>query len=258
VSIKSLLVSIDMSETGRERMQYAFDLAEQHAAHLVGYYASPTVGMDVEGSPQDIAEAVHQEFDRQLGLRHLTGAWVLGDKPLAADVAEQIRYCDLALIGLGSPDDIGPDPQGFRIEEIVRSCGRPILGLPISRLAPPPFSRVLVAWDGSPQASRALHDALPLLKGGETIYIVSLGGDGAAKAERLIAHLARHGLAATFYTMPSFEMTVGDELLQRAALLEVDLVVAGAYGHSRLGEDLFGGASNTLVHQMLVPILVSH
>lgn len=258
MAIKSLLVSIDASETGQERMRFALDLAGQHGAFLIGYYASPTVDPSAEGSPEEIAEAVNREFDRQLGLRGIKGAWVLSEEPLVGDIADQIRYCDLAVVGLGSPDDLGPDPQGFQIGEIIRACGRPILGVPISRLTPPPFKRVLVAWDGSPQASRAVHDSLALMTGEEMVHIISLGSDGAAMADRLIAQLARHGIKAKFDTTPAIESDVGAELLQRAALLEADLLVAGAYGHSKFAEDLFGGASNSMLHQMLLPVLVSH
>lgn len=258
MSIKSLLVSIDASETGRERLDYALALAERHGAYLLGYYVSPTVPASIEGSPEQVAEALHHEFDRQLDLRRLKGAWVLGEHPLAADVAEQIRYVDLALIGLGAPDDIGSEPQGFQAVDVVREAGRPILGLPISRLTPVPFRSVIIAWDGSAGAARAVHDALPLLTAKAEIRIVSLGADGMAKGERLVAELARHGLVARVDATPPIEADVGSELLQRAALYEADLLVAGAYGHAKLGEDLFGGPSNALLHQMLVPVLVSH
>ena len=257
MSIKSLLVSIDASETGRERLDYALALAERQRAYLLGYYVSPTVAASIEGSPEEIAEALHQDFIRQMEVRGLDGAWVLGEHPLAADIAEQIRYVDLALIGLGSPDDIGPEPQGFQVADIVREAGRPILGLPISRLTPPPFRSVIIAWDGSAGAARAVHEALPLLSSAAEIRVVSLGAEGPAKGGRLVAALARHGLAATVDTTPSVEADIGSELLQRAALYEADLVVAGAYGHAKLGEDLFGGPSNALLHQMLVPVLVS-
>lgn len=258
MAIKSLVVSIDASETGRERMGYALDLAGQHGASVLGYYASPTVGDSPEGSPEEIAAAINAEFDRQLDLRGLDGAWLLSEGPIAADIVEQIHYSDLAVIGLGSPDDIGPDPQGFSIGEIIHRSGRPILGLPISRLTPPPFKRVLVAWDASAPAARAVRDALDLLTEAAEIRIVSLGAAGPALAERLIAYFARHGIKAAFDTTPTTETDIGAELLQRAALFDAELIVAGAYGHSKLSEDLIGGTSDSLLHQMLVPVLLSH
>ena len=258
MALKSLLVSIDASEVGQERLRFALDLAGRHGAHLLGYYATPTVDTSAEGTPEEVAEAMHQEFDNQLGIRGLAGAWLLSEPPIPADIVEQIRYVDLAILGLGSPDDLGPDPQGFEIGEIIRNCGRPILGIPISRLRPPPFGRVVIAWDSSAEAARAVHDALPLLRDAETVSIVALGNTGQARAERLIAHLGRHGIRAEFDTTPTLESDIGAELLQRVALIDADLLVAGAYGHAKLAEDLFGGASDSLLHQMLVPVLLSH
>ncbi|MCX5494424.1 universal stress protein [Kaistia dalseonensis] len=257
MSIKDIIVSVDLSDTGRERMLFAMDIAQSHGAFVTAFYTSPTVSAG-EGAPDEIAQAVEAAFDLQLRTRELAGAWMLSDEPVADDLITQIRHVDLAILGLGSPDNDDRNPQGFRIADVVRSCGRPILAVPISRLSSSRFSRVLVAWDGSREATRALHDAIPLLRGAETIQIASIGSVERAQPELIVQHLARHGLTAVMDTTPPYEFEIGAELLQRAAMDEVDLVVAGAYGHSKFGESLFGGASDTLLHQMLVPVLLSH
>lgn len=258
MSIKEIIVSVDFSQTGRERMRFALDVARTHEAYVTAFYTSPTTTPVPEGSPSEIAEAMEAEFERELNVRKLQGGWMLSSTPVVDDIVAQIKCTDLAILGLGSPDSGDPDPQGFRIAEVVRFCGRPILGVPVSRLATSSFSKVMIAWDGSREATRALHDSIPLLRRAEEIWIASIGSTDLSWPRRAVAHLAKHGLNATVDTLPPYDPDIGSELLQRAAMREVDLVVAGAYGHSRLGEDIFGGASNTLLHQMLVPILLSH
>lgn len=257
MSIKDILVSVDLSDTGRERMRFALDVAQSHGAFITAFYTSPTVSRG-EGDPDEVAEAIEAEFDVEVRSRDLAGSWMLSGVPVADDLVAQIRQVDLAILGLGSPDNDDPSPQGFRIGDIIRLCGRPILAVPISRLSSSGFSRVLVAWDGSREASRALHDAIPLLRKAESIRIASIGSGDRSMPERVVQHLARHGVDAVVDPMPPYNVEIGAELLQRAAMEETDLVVAGAYGHSRLGESLFGGASETLLHQMLVPVLLSH
>lgn len=257
MALRELLVSIDASDTGRERMRFASVLAQAHGASLTAYYSSPTVS-DSPGSPDEIADAIEQEFEGELSARKLRGKWMLSGDPIVEDLVEQIKYVDMAILGLGPPEAGESDSQGFRISDVVVSCGRPVLATPISPLPMNLFSRVLVAWDGSREATRALHDAIPLLSNDQGVWVASIGPDGPALAARAVAHLASHGVKADVDISPALEVDVGSELLQRASMYNADLVVAGVYGRSKLGERLFGGASNTLLHQMLVPILLSH
>jgi nucleotide-binding universal stress UspA family protein len=256
---KDILVSVDASEVGRQRLKFAIGIAAAHAADLTAYYTSPTTTDSSAVQAEDIADSIAADFDDQLRSMGLGGTWLLSDTPTAAHIATHIRYTDLAILGLGDPDGIGPDHQGFSIGEIILSCGRPILGLPVGPL-PQEFNTALVAWDASREASRALHDALPFLRKASVVKIVSIGASGnrAALAERAVVHLAKHGVKASVDTGYAHFEDVGTELLDRTAILSADLVVAGAYGHSRLGERLLGGTSQTLLHQMLVPVLLSH
>jgi len=256
---KDILVSVDASEVGRERMKFAIGVAEAQGADLIAYYTSPTTTDNAAVDAENIADSIADDFDAQLRSKGLRGTWLLSDTPTAVHITTHIRCADLAILGLGDPDRILPDHQGFSIGEIVLSCGRPILGLPIGPL-PREFRTALVAWDASREASRALHDALPLLRKTAVVKIVSIGASGnrAALAERAAVHLAKHGVTVSVDDGYTHYDDVGAELLDRTAGLSADLVVAGAYGHSRLGERLFGGTSQTLLHQMLVPVLLSH
>ena len=257
MTIKDLLVSVDSSPTGRERLAFALHLSQRHGARVTAYYTSPTVGDVGEASAAEIAEVIEREFEAELGLHQLTGTWMLSGDEASENLIEEIRYADIAVLGLGSPERGEVDPQGLRVADIVLACGRPVLCAPVSRLSLKPFGKVLIAWDGSREASRALHDAIPLIQEAEEVSVVTLGSN-ADIPQRAVDHLLRHGVRAKAEAALASSLDIGSELLQQAAMLDVDLMVAGAYGHAKLTEELLGGSSRSLLHQMLVPVLLSH
>ena len=277
MGFKDLVVSIDSSREGRERMALAIQLARRAGAHLLGYYVSPTVGeyvaspgpklVDEEGreihsgaSLGEVAEAIEQAFEDALKAHGLKGVWLMSGERVVEDIVEHIRAADLAILGLGDPDRATANPQGFHPEDIILSCGRPILGVPIANLPERVGANILVAWDGSREASRAMNDALPLLVEAESVTVLSVAGnDHAARlAESAATHLRRHGAPATASVTPTGDLGIGELILAHSEHIRADLVVAGGYGHSRLSEAILGGVSLTLLRQMMVPVFMSH
>jgi len=258
-----ILVCIDGSLTGRKRADYALALAARSGARLTGYYL-PSEGNAVglhDTERAEINEAAAVEFDREIAANSIEGTWVVGDRSRGVeDVINYARCSDLVVIGLGPPDDPGSDPQRLDVERIVIECGRPVLGMPIIGLPETIGKRILLAWDGRRACTRALHDALPFLKEAETVRIVSVDADPffVASATNAAAHLERLGVTAEVDTALDLQLPIGEEILSRIEREEIDLLVAGAFGHSRIWEHLFGGTSRTLLHQMMVPVLVSH
>jgi nucleotide-binding universal stress UspA family protein len=123
---------------------------------------------------------------------------------------------------------------------------------------------VLVAWNGSREATRAVNDALPILERAEKVTVLAVnprkgGGDhGDIPSADIALHLARHGVKAEASQTVSNELEVGDTILSRLADFGSDLVVMGAYGHSRMRELLMGGVTRELLQHMTVPVLLSH
>ena len=147
------------------------------------------------------------------------------------------------------------------VEALVVGCGRPVLGLPPGKLPDRIGRNIVIAWDASREAGRAVHDALPFLHDARSVRVISLisGHHGASDADVLVAHLKRLSIAATIDLDHRLHSnSPADEILSRLQSPEADLLVAGAFGHSRLGERFFGGASRTFLHQMMIPVLVSH
>jgi nucleotide-binding universal stress UspA family protein len=146
------------------------------------------------------------------------------------------------------------------VERLVIECGRPVLGIPSANVPEAIGRNVMIAWDGSRTASRALHDAIPFLRDAASITIVSIDIDPLSihAPANVVKHLERSGISAKVDTSLSLDLPIGEELLSRVDWEQIDLLVAGAFGHSRVWEHLFGGPSMTLIHQMMVPVLVSH
>lgn len=147
-----------------------------------------------------------------------------------------------------------------RIEQVLFGSGRPVIVVPPGRDA---FSarRIVVAWDGSAPAARAINDALPFLRAAEAVEIACVVAkrelaDHVAGAE-IAPHLVRHGVAVTVNDLPP-QGTIADTLLLAAGLFRADLLVVGAYGHSRLREQLFGGVTQSLLREASLPLLLSH
>ena len=122
---------------------------------------------------------------------------------------------------------------------------------------------MLIGWDGSQVAARAINDAIPLIEGADMLVVMTVdhGGtdvdDGADPAD-VVSHLAQHGLQATALRQGLQEGTIADALLDHATTTQADLLVMGGYGHSRLHEVVVGGTTRAVLRGMTLPVLMSH
>jgi nucleotide-binding universal stress UspA family protein len=185
---------------------------------------------------------------------------VLGN--LAAELIALAQTTDLIIIGQMNPDT--RPVLAWRPEKIVVACGRPVLLVPYVGSFTEVGRRVLVAWDGSREAVRALNDALPLIINAEAVTVMTVGTHekdferNHRSIERMVRHLARYGVAARSAETVQGGIAISDVLLSSAADLAADLIVAGAYHHSQLREAMIGGVSRELFQHMTVPLLTSH
>jgi len=148
----------------------------------------------------------------------------------------------------------------------VIAAGRPVLVVPYAGIFETVGKRILVAWDGTREANRALNDALPLLADADavTVTVMFVGTNERdleqhwPALERIIGHLQRHGINATPEGTLRGGLAISDILLSRAADLAGDMIVTGGYHHSQLREALIGGVSRDLLQHMTVPVLMSH
>jgi nucleotide-binding universal stress UspA family protein len=172
------------------------------------------------------------------------------------------RYADLTVVGQGIDLKDAPHDLAFLPEELALGVGRPVLVVPRYGTFETFGERVLIAWNGSREATRAVHDALPLLTRATKVTVLSIDPepDSGARVPSadITLHLARHGVSAEADSTVALDMAVGDMLLSRAADLGANLLVMGAYGHSRVREMVLGGATRHILQHMTVPVLMSH
>ncbi|MBV8888075.1 MAG: universal stress protein [Alphaproteobacteria bacterium] len=275
---RDMLIVIDEAASAAARLAPAATLAKRLNARLTGLYATgfpigTTYGdlagwaelMDAFMAAQRAeANAAEAAFRQELGRYQIEGDWVYSETDRTRSIIDRARLYDLVVLAQPDPDAEPRLQPPLRLEEVVLACGRPVLVIPYAG----PFAdlghRALVAWNGSREATRALHDALFLLEGAEAVTVVEIdpavneAGEPGLGAADVAAFLTRRGIAAEAETARSDDVAVPDLLLSRAAEIGADVIVMGAYGHSRLREYVLGGASRSIFHQMTVPVLMAH
>jgi nucleotide-binding universal stress UspA family protein len=285
MTIKDVLVHVDGSSRSAAILDFAAGLAGRHSARLTALYVmelpTPTLFygdpgafvdarlidqlvMDFREKSMTAAARVEQKFSERTRRDGLAGEWRMVEGFTAETVALHARYADLAILGQRNPSDASLAAAGDVVGTALLSSGRPVLALPYAGNFPAAGRNVLVAWKSTREAARAVNDALPLLRGAETVTVLAInpdrgiGGDGDVPAADIALHLARHGIKASAAHTPAKEVPEGDALLNYASDIEADLIVAGGYGHSRMRELAFGGVTRTLLTSMTVPIFLSH
>jgi len=152
-------------------------------------------------------------------------------------------------------------PHDYFVALLLES-GRPVLVIPPRSVVSMPMKRITIAWQPTREATRAVHDALPLLKGAERVDVLTIHDDGAADTDasgrRMVKYLARHGVEAYPVSRPTLGQTVATAILQYTREMHAHLLVAGGYGHSRLREWALGGVTRELLIATDLPMLFGH
>jgi nucleotide-binding universal stress UspA family protein len=279
MTYKSIVVQLDTSTRAHSRLEYALRLAKQFDAHLTGVFSVFTPDRRalsvMAGAADHYAEhrklrqeqhgALERIFHAELLRAKVPGQWIDCHALANEAMPRYARCADLVV----APQDDPNVPESFIAdhfqETLVMSAGRPVLFIPYAGTFPTLAEHVIVAWNGSREATRAVHDALPLLRLAAKTTIVTLNGvDGERRANHIPAAdialmLARHGVTAGVANMDGIDdVPMGDMLLSRVSDLGADLVVMGAYGHPRWQELVMGGATRSMLESMTVPVLMSH
>lgn len=279
MAFKTILTHLDGSPALTQRVTLAARLARQQQAHLVGVapagvamvpgdvFLGTTAGMLAELQSELDAAALEaaSHFERvceQIGVDSYESR-PIGNVPVET-LLTQARYSDLMI--LGQPDDQSKSVAADRslIEHVVLGTGKPAIVVPYAGNFETMGQKVMFAWDGSREASRAAMDALPILTGAESVEVIVVNGDSAPVGRHgpvpgtdIALYLARHGVNAQVRDLKS-DIDVGNTLLSHAADTGADMIVMGAYGHSRLLEWVWGGATRTILDSMTVPVFLSH
>ena len=271
MSLASIMVSLDLGAAAPGRVRLAASLAKRFEADLTGVAARKIPG---PGAASDIQEAqvryaeegarlgeelasARAVFERNAGTTVHTG-WRQAEAGPIAFLVEQARAGDLIVVGRRGPKDEAPSGMGVAPGPVLMEAGRPVLVVPpgIEQLR---AARIVVAWKDAPEARRAVSAALPFIKRADQVFVTSAGAEARFQgAEEVSWHLARHGAHVTTHLLDAPAGEMADEILRFARRQDADMVVMGAYGHSRLREWLFGGATHHILQASPSCCLMSH
>lgn len=280
MSYKTILVSLN--EVGRlsELVTAAVTLARATGSHVSGLYVVPAVqvypSVGFEAAPQvfegnrsyfrDNGARVKQAFEeamRREGLSHDFHQVDAHTPVIADEVLAAGRVADLVVVSATNPEEITGVERDF-VEQVVMGLGRPVVVLPFKGKAEIALGEVVIGWDGGREAARAAFDALPLLKQSAKVRVVRVDPQkdpslrGSVAGADLAEALSRHGVKAEAQGYPTDGQDEGQALMRCAEDCGAGLIVMGAYGHSRLAEFIFGGATRFVLNRLVCPVLMSH
>ncbi len=275
--IKDLVVNLGIDKPRDVAAEYAIAVADAFQAHLtaVAFVYEPLVPPSVMGGiPSDIIEAQWAATERAadtaikgfaaaakrdgIAAEHHKFVTSLG---AAGDLFGRLaRRFDLSVIAQAEPK--GGPAEDLVIEGALFGSGRPLIVVPYIHKGGLKLDRMLVCWDGSRPAARAIGDAMPFLARSGAIEVVIVAS-GREKSDEIPGvdmggHLARHGLKIDVKRIVSADVDVPNTILSHAADSGADFIVMGGFGHSRLREFILGGATKGILAAMTVPTLMSH
>ena len=277
--IKDVMVHLDGSPEDEIRLEYGQAIAATDRAHLIGIFTNPlpdlSVAIPFDGGAaavvqivSDLEEQARQEGDataKRLTER-LTGLQVPSELrrfdetlgTMSIKVAEQARYADLFVTT--RPDGAGDEPVWLdRVEAVLFGSGRGLMIVPPGWHRHGPIQTVLVAWNGSRESARALSDGLSFIAKATRVAVLMIGPQtGAEAGTEIKAHLNRHGILSEVITVESEGRRVADIVLEEAESVSADLIAMGGYGHTRLREQIFGGATLDMLTLADRPVLMAH
>lgn len=273
-----IAVHLDRGFDCPRRVEFSLQLARANDAHLTGVFASyvsPGYFYDEAGlwvRAMDMARQINEKgrtavelaFSQAARERAVAASWRQGEGEPAECVVRHARCSDVLIISQQNPEDVHAAVGNDFVEQVLMSAGRPVIVLPSAGKFNGAGARVLYCWNRGREAARAIADAAPLLRNANALAILTTDGEGESgntevPFEDLAAYCACHGFPQLEHVSRSTrDIDVGNAILSAAADFDADLIVMGAYGHSRMRQWVMGGATRSLLAAMTVPVLFSH
>jgi nucleotide-binding universal stress UspA family protein len=266
MTLKNILVHLDTSHHSTARLNLAIGLAQRHGArltalHVITHPYYEPLHVDTEARMSQV-QAAFKDIIAESGVKAelLTVDWKVTGVSVAEVVNLHAHYSDLVIVGQTDHNAQDRDTPADLPERVVLGSGRPVLIVPYTASYKEFGNRVLVAWKSGREATRAVNDAIPLLALADVvkILVVNPAVPDKNEGEKLCGHLACHDIKAGAEQATATDITVGDVLLNRASVEGSDLLVMGAYAHTRLGTPALGDVARHILKHMTVPALMSH
>jgi nucleotide-binding universal stress UspA family protein len=250
------------------RVEFASELARAHNAKVLVLFPLLGAGdpvLHAEHAPASAvtrrikaerlrAESICKRTTRQMAVQGVRSDWIVAEGPAHDVLAARSAMADLLIMSWSEADWVSPQASS-----VVVAAGRPIMVVPPAASFAPCARRILVAWNGGRESARAIHDALPFLEKSEKVILFAAGdSEHVPDVSDAAAYLSAHHINAHVDRRPLRGPDAGKAILSAAKCNKADMIVMGAYGHSRLHEWTFGGATRTVLRSMTVPTLLSH
>jgi nucleotide-binding universal stress UspA family protein len=278
MTFKDILVHVDETRSCSARLELAVRLATAHEAHLTGLHVRPPLRVpgaivpDYGGALSRLRDEYCEEaavtarslFEKAVAGRTLSTEYREASGDVIDTVVLHAKYADLVVIGQTDMEAADFANDRHLADHVVLAAGVPVLVVPFVGRYAEPGRRILVGWNVSREARRAIGDAMPFLKTADWVKVLAINpadgidGHGDVVGADICLHLVRHGIPALCESLDAPDMSIGAMLLSRAAEDGADLLVMGGYGRSRLRELVLGGATRHVLHHMTLPVLLSH
>lgn len=269
--MQTILVHIDHDEANDRRLEVALQLARRHSAHLTLMFAAPIqqiVNVYPYGGTHITADALAmvkeeaQKLETRLAekMRSEDVSWdlVKAEGEVAGSLAVASTFTELAIVGLSGEDRGLRQPPQMLAGDLALASSTAVLAIPQPVDHLDMDSPVLAAWNGSVEAVHALRAAVPLLRGGRPVTLLSVDEPGGLAAVDALRFLSRHDVKAEHRVTKRVGLKTGERLEKEAEAMGAGLIVMGAFGRSRLRETIFGGATHYLVGCGRFPLLLAH
>lgn len=278
--MKTILVSLAHLDRMDESLEAAIYIARQNDAHIIGYYPIPGASTIVYAAPggdfpiDDTVKRLYEErlpkvkakFEDRMRRSGVKYEWREDERfepRLTKAILEHGREADLIIMSHDAPEsNFASEEAGF-IANIILGAGRPVLVLPPMQGKAFKLDKVAIGWNASREACRAAFDSLPLLIKAGDVFLAwinpekTLGKAGKLPGAELAAALARHDVTVTTKGLSNRTRTP-KALINYIQEDNVDLLVMGAYGHSRLREQILGGVTEHILKNLPCPVLLSN
>ena len=274
MALKDILVHVDTQPGSEDRIAFAASLAKKNKAHLTGLHVKADVVIPVTENDVIVPESLIEEqeraietqamaaksrFESAVSATEIDGEWRTARGSAVDVLRHHTHSADLVIVGQQHPEatDAQDVPEG-----VLQDTGCPTLIVPYAGVGRAFAKNVMVAWDDSAPAARAVHDALALIAKAKRVEVVAVRDKDDERTDdpcaEICAHLVRHGINAEGLTLYKNGSKISEMLLAHAAQNDCDLLVMGSYGHARWREFIFGGVTEDMLEKTTIPIFTSH
>jgi len=269
--MKSILIPLRASEDIGHVLDHAVTVARRFKSYVEGIVVEPVypvaVGEAMAALPaidsqmledwRARAKKVHAKFDAAMAEAGLTAGWHEFKGPESTVVGEHGRLFDLIVIGRGTGNDAGEVTE--TCEAALFDSGRPVLLAP-REAAASLGETVVVSWNGSTETARTIALGMPFIEGAKSVYVLTIEGVTVAgpSGEEVAASLSRRGIKAEPVLAEPGDRSAGEAILEETGKLGADLLLKGAYTHSRLRQMVFGGPTKHILSHATLPVLMAH